>query len=89
MSKCPGTLDMPPLLLPPRPKQSQFPILIHSMKPRDLSPNSADWGSLTSSRRLLQHPSLPFFGVSAKSTAARGWFLPDAVSALPCHALPA
>lgn len=76
MGKCPGTLDTPPLLLPSRPKQSQFPILIPSMKPRDLSPSSADWGSLTSSRRLLQHPSLPFLGVSAKSTAAWGWLLP-------------
>lgn len=62
MAKCPGTLDTPPLLLPPRPKQSQFPVLIPSMKPRDLSPSSADWGSLTSSRRLLQHPSCLFSG---------------------------
>ena len=75
MSKCPGTLDTPPLLLPPRPKQSQFPILIHSMKPRDLSPNSADWVSLTSSRRLLQHPSLPFFGVLNLLLPGRGFYL--------------
>lgn len=76
MGKCPGTLDTPPQLLPPRPKQSQLPILIPSMKPRDLSPSSADWGSLTFSRWLLQHPSLPFLRVSAKSAAAWGWFLP-------------